>query len=147
MVTCHSGAIYSKSAFRDAIPFIISPHFEIGEQELESTAGQDVEPTLADMRRLQALCCQKWRSAIRKVDFEGACRIMESKRDSSKQDATASKQTNRKVSTFKQRLSHFCKKSTWTPVRGPQMRLSLARSRPPQCGVTGSLQVITAQVL
>jgi hypothetical protein len=37
-----SGTIYSKSAFWDAIPFIISPHFWRGEQELNATVGQDV---------------------------------------------------------------------------------------------------------
>ena len=66
------GEIYSKSFFGDTIPFIISRDFEIGEEQLKDTAGQDVEPTLAHTRRLQALCCQKWRSAIRKRDFEGA---------------------------------------------------------------------------
>ncbi len=54
--------------------------FEIGEEQLKDTAGQDVEPTLAHTRRLQALSCQKWRSAIRKRDFERARQIMASKK-------------------------------------------------------------------
>ena len=75
------GEIYAKSAFGRAIPFIISPDFEIGEEQLKETAGrQDVEPTLAHTSRLQALCCRNWRSAIRKRDFDGARRIMASKK-------------------------------------------------------------------
>jgi hypothetical protein len=160
-----SGTIYSKSAFWDVIPFILSEHFWRGEQALDDmqtdllrdrdrhmaaaeppimanldiadgacehtsaelaptdkesesvstlgclhvskdrfTVGKDDN---SDMRRLQALCCQNWRSAIRNGRLRNgrlreARQILASKRDAPKRDAPAPKQNNRKVNTFKE---------------------------------------------
>jgi hypothetical protein len=100
------GEIYSKSAFWDTIPFIVSDKFEIGEEQLTDATGQDDAPTVDHTRRLQALCCQDWRSPIRKSEFEKARQIIgqiDKKIATQKQTITTPKskvQTSRKVNTF-----------------------------------------------
>jgi hypothetical protein len=116
------GEIYSKSTFWDSIPFIVSDKFEIGEQQLKDATGQDVAPTVDEQlkdatgqdtaptvdhtRRLQALCCQQWRSAIRQSQFEQARQIIENidkKIAQKKQPLPTPKskvQTSRQVASF-----------------------------------------------
>jgi hypothetical protein len=84
------GEIYSKSRFWDSIPFIVSDKFEIGEAKLTDATGQDIAPTVDHTRRLQALCCQQWRRAIRQSQFEQARQIIEN----------IDKKTSRKPASF-----------------------------------------------
>jgi hypothetical protein len=127
------GEIYSKSTFWDSIPFIVSDKFEIGEQQLKDATGQDVAPTVDEQlkdatgqdtaptvdhtRRLQALCCQQWRSAIRQSQFEQARQIIENidkKIAQKKQPLPTPKskvQTSRKPASFETQVVAILKEN------------------------------------
>jgi hypothetical protein len=111
------GEIYSKSAFWGSISFIVSDNFEIGEEQLTDATGQAVAPTVDHTRRLQALCCQDWISAIRKSEFEKACQIIgqiDKKIATQKQTITTPKskvQTSRKVNTFEDEVVEILKQN------------------------------------
>ena len=73
-----SDPIYSSTAFWQSIPFILSDLFFTCQQELGIvTEGEEKNDT---DRKRQAICCQRWRAAIREKRFLDARSILVSKR-------------------------------------------------------------------
>jgi hypothetical protein len=65
-----SDPMYSYTAFWMAIPFILSDHFFSGQRELDNVTTGEEKISTNRMRR--AICCQKWRAAIRAGHFPEA---------------------------------------------------------------------------
>ena len=73
-----SDPIYSSTAFWQSIPFLLSDLFFTCQQELGIvTEGEEKNDT---DRKRQAICCQRWRAAIREKRFLDARSILVSKR-------------------------------------------------------------------
>ena len=73
-----SDQIYSSTAFWQSIPFLLSDLFFTCQQELGIvTEGEEKNDT---DRKRQAICCQRWRAAIREKRFLDARSILVSKR-------------------------------------------------------------------
>ena len=72
-----SDPIYSSTAFWQSIPFLLSDLFFTCQQELGIvTEGEEKNDT---DRKRQAICCQRWRAAIREKRFLDARSILVSK--------------------------------------------------------------------
>jgi hypothetical protein len=95
-----SDPIYSYTAFWMAIPFILSDHFASGQRELDNvTTGEEKVST---NRMRQAICCQKWRAAIRAGHFTEAREILSSKHDD---EVVTRKVVTRKVKSFEEQIT------------------------------------------
>jgi hypothetical protein len=92
--------MYSYTAFWMAIPFILSDHFASGQRELDNvTTGEEKVST---NRMRQAICCQKWRAAIRAGHFTEAREILSSKHDD---EVVTQKVATRKVNSFEEQIT------------------------------------------
>jgi stage V sporulation protein SpoVS len=95
-----SDPMYSYTAFWMAIPFILSDHFFSGQRELDNVTTGEEKISTNRMRR--AICCQKWRAAIRAGHFPEAREILSSKHDD---EVVTQKVATRKVNSFEEQIT------------------------------------------